>query len=235
MLPKSPDISGLFLCPHIQYATPTRIQTQYPGALPIYSQQAGILDAIRQHPVIIIAGETGSGKTTQIPKFLIDAGLADQGCIACTQPRRVAALVAKRIAEELEVNFGSTVGAKIRFTDQTSQQTRIKVMTDGILLNEIQEDPDLSAYSAIVIDEAHERSLNIDFILGHLRNLIQRRRDLKVIITSATIDTESFSRAFNHAPIIEVSGRTYPVELHYRPPEALDDASNGPLSLEQAT
>ena len=214
----------------------TRIQTQYPGALPIYSQQAGILDAIRQHPVIIIAGETGSGKTTQIPKFLIDAGLADQGCIACTQPRRVAALsVAKRIAEELEVNFGSTVGAKIRFTDQTSQQTRIKVMTDGILLNEIQEDPDLSAYSAIVIDEAHERSLNIDFILGHLRNLIQRRRDLKVIITSATIDTESFSRAFNHAPIIEVSGRTYPVELHYRPPEAFDTASNGPLSLEQAT
>ena len=212
------------------------IKTRYPGELPIYSQQSCIMDAIRQHPVIVIAGETGSGKTTQIPKFLIDAGLAEKGCIACTQPRRVAALsVAKRIAEELELPFGTTIGAKIRFTDHSNQQTRVKVMTDGILLNEIQEDPNLSQYSAIVIDEAHERSLNIDFILGHLRTLIERRSDLKVIITSATIDTESFSQAFNHAPIIEVSGRTYPVELHYRPPEELCDPSGTTLNLEQAT
>ena len=215
---------------------PEVIKTRYPGELPIYSQQARIMDAIRQHPVIVIAGETGSGKTTQIPKFLIDAGLSQLGCIACTQPRRVAALsVAKRIAEELELPFGTTIGAKIRFTDQSNQQTRVKVMTDGILLNEIQEDPNLSQYSAIVIDEAHERSLNIDFILGHLRSLITRRADLKVIITSATIDTASFSQAFNQAPIIEVSGRTYPVDLQYRPPEELCDASGASLNLEQAT
>lgn len=182
---------------------------------------------MRAHQVVVIAGETGSGKTTQLPKFLLECGLGQNGrLIGCTQPRRVAALsVAQRIAEELKVNFGREVGAKIRFTDQTSKATAIKVMTDGILLNEIQDDPLLKAYDAILIDEAHERSLNIDFILGFLRQLARKRKDLKIIITSATIDTETFSKAFDGAPIIEVSGRTYPVELHYRPIEEIEEAS----------
>lgn len=176
----------------------------------------------------MIAGETGSGKTTQIPKFLIDAGYGQNGLIGCTQPRRVAALsVAQRIAEELGVTYGNEVGAKIRFTDQTRHDTAIKVMTDGILLNEIQDDPLLKAYDAIIIDEAHERSLNIDFILGCLRQLADQRKDLRIVITSATIDTESFSKAFDGAPIIEVSGRTYPVDTYYRPiEEMLEDAGD---------
>ncbi len=176
----------------------------------------------------MIAGETGSGKTTQIPKFLIDAGYGQNGLIGCTQPRRVAALsVAQRIAEELGVTYGNEVGAKIRFTDQTRHDTAIKVMTDGILLNEIQDDPLLKGYDAIIIDEAHERSLNIDFILGCLRQLADQRKDLRIVITSATIDTESFSKAFDGAPIIEVSGRTYPVDTYYRPiEEMLEDAGD---------
>ena len=173
---------------------------------------------IRENQVVIIAGETGSGKTTQIPKFLLECGLGKKGFIGCTQPRRVAALsVAQRIAEELGLNYGHEVGAKIRFTDQTQANTVIKVMTDGILLNELQDDPMLRAYEAIVIDEAHERSLNIDFILGCLRQLTERRNDLKIIITSATIDTASFAKAFDDAPVIEVSGRMYPVETFYHP------------------
>ncbi len=170
--------------------------------------------------MVVVAGETGSGKTTQLPKFLLDCGLGQRGWIGCTQPRRVAALsVAERIAEELQVPLGREVGAKIRFTDRTGPETAVKVMTDGILLNELQEDPMLRNYEAILIDEAHERSLNIDFILGCLRQLIERRDDLKIVITSATIDTETFSKAFNGAPIIEVSGRMYPVDVHYRPPD----------------
>ena len=179
---------------------------------------------IRENQVVVIAGETGSGKTTQIPKFLLECGLGQKGFLGCTQPRRVAALsVAQRIAEELGVQYGSEVGAKIRFTDQTQANTLIKVMTDGILLNELQDDPMLRAYEAIVIDEAHERSLNIDFILGCLRQLTKKRSDLKIIITSATIDTASFAKAFDHAPIIEVSGRMYPVDTFYRPPTDNDD------------
>jgi ATP-dependent helicase HrpA len=179
---------------------------------------------IQEHQVVVIAGETGSGKTTQIPKFLLECGLGKQGMLGCTQPRRVAALsVAQRIAEELGVSYGNEVGTKIRFTDQTQANTVIKVMTDGILLNELQDDPMLRAYEAIVIDEAHERSLNIDFILGCLRQLTQKRKDLKIIITSATIDTASFAKAFDNAPIIEVSGRMYPVETFYRPPTDKDE------------
>ncbi len=179
---------------------------------------------IRENQVVVIAGETGSGKTTQIPKFLLECGLGKKGLLGCTQPRRVAALsVAQRIAEELGVNYGQEVGAKIRFTDQTQASTVIKVMTDGILLNELQNDPMLRAYEAIVIDEAHERSLNIDFILGCLRQITEKRSDLKIIITSATIDTASFAEAFGEAPIIEVSGRMYPVDTFYRPPTDKDE------------
>ena len=180
---------------------------------------------IRENQVVVIAGETGSGKTTQIPKFLLECGLGQKGLLGCTQPRRVAALsVAQRIAEELGVQYGREVGAKIRFTDQTQADTLIKVMTDGILLNELQDDPLLRKYEAIVIDEAHERSLNIDFILGCLRQITEKRADLKIIITSATIDTASFAKAFNNAPIIEVSGRMYPVDTFYRP---LSDKDEG--------
>ena len=194
------------------------LQPSYSETLPIHARREEIIRAIQDHQIVVIAGETGSGKTTQIPKFLLDAGYGQTGLIGCTQPRRVAALsVAQRIAEELGVRYGHQVGAKIRFTDQTRHDTAIKVMTDGILLNEIQDDPLLKAYEAIIIDEAHERSLNIDFILGCLRQLAARRSELKIIITSATIDTASFSKAFDGAPIIEVSGRTYPVETRYRP------------------
>jgi ATP-dependent helicase HrpA len=194
------------------------LQPTYSETLPIHARREEIIRAIQNNQIVVIAGETGSGKTTQIPKFLIDAGYGQNGLIGCTQPRRVAALsVAQRIAEELGVTYGHQVGAKIRFTDQTRQDTAIKVMTDGILLNEIQDDPLLRAYDAIIIDEAHERSLNIDFILGCLRQLAERRSELKIVITSATIDTASFSKAFDGAPIIEVSGRTYPVETLYRP------------------
>lgn len=211
-----------------------RLEPTYSEGLPIHARREEIIRTIQANQVVIIAGETGSGKTTQIPKFLIDAGLGQAGLLGCTQPRRVAALsVAQRIAEELGVQYGQEVGAKIRFTDQTRPDTLIKVMTDGILLNEIQDDPLLSAYQAIVIDEAHERSLNIDFILGFLRKLARKRKDLKIIITSATIDTEIFSKAFDNAPIIEVSGRMFPVELHYRPIEEML-AKSGELTFIEA-
>jgi len=197
-------------------------QPSYSGELPIHQRREEILRTLKSHQVVVIAGETGSGKTTQIPKFLLECGYGAKGWIGCTQPRRVAALsVAQRIAEELRVTYGREVGAKIRFTDETRKDSAIKVMTDGILLNELQDDRMLQNYEAIVIDEAHERSLNIDFILGCLRKLAGKRRDLKIIITSATIDTERFSEAFDRAPIIEVSGRMYPVETIYRPVEEL--------------
>lgn len=200
-------------------------QISYPPALPISERAQEIVQALRDHPVVIIAGETGSGKTTQIPKMCLEAGLLENGRIACTQPRRVAALsISRRIAEELNTPWGQHVGAKIRFTDKTTRETAIKVMTDGVLLNEVQFDPLLRDYSAIIIDEAHERSLNIDFLLGHLNRIRHQRPDLRIIITSATIDTEAFSKAFDNAPIIEVSGRTWPVDVYYAPiDELLED------------
>ena len=199
---------------------PFRIE--YPSELPISARADEIITAIRDHQVLILAGETGSGKTTQIPKMCLVAGRGERGQIACTQPRRVAATsVARRVAEELNVPLGREVGCKIRFADQTSGDTVIKFMTDGMLLAELQADPSLRAYDTIIVDEAHERSLNIDFILGHLRRLRKDRPELKIIITSATIDTEAFSKAFDGAPIIEVSGRVYPVEVIYAPLEEL--------------
>jgi ATP-dependent helicase HrpA len=190
----------------------------YPTELPIISRKDEIVAAIRAHQVVVIAGETGSGKTTQLPKMCLEAGLGIKAKIGCTQPRRVAALsISRRIAEELNVGWGRQVGCKIRFDDRSSAETYIKLMTDGILLAEAQGDPQLSDYDCIIIDEAHERSLNIDFLLGLLKGLLARRRDLKLIVTSATIDTQAFSRHFNDAPIIEVSGRLYPVDVIYRP------------------
>ena len=188
----------------------------YPAALPITARRADIVRAIRKHRVVVITGETGSGKTTQIPKMCLEAGRGLSGVIGCTQPRRVATVtVAHRIAEELGEEIGRSVGYQIRFEDRSSRNNCIKLMTDGILLNEAQNDPYLRRYDTIIVDEAHERSLNIDFVLGILLTLLPKRRDIKVIITSATIDTEKFSRAF-HAPIIEVSGRMYPVEVRYQ-------------------
>jgi ATP-dependent helicase HrpA len=190
----------------------------YPEQLPVSQKKDDILAAIRDHQVVIVAGETGSGKTTQIPKICLELGRGVAGVVGHTQPRRIAArTVAERIAEELDTPLGEAVGYKVRFTDQVSDGTLVKLMTDGILLAEMQQDRLLSQYDTLIIDEAHERSLNIDFILGYLKQLLPKRPDLKVIITSATIDPERFSRHFGGAPIIEVSGRTYPVEVRYRP------------------
>ncbi|KAK1180458.1 ATP-dependent RNA helicase HrpA [Streptomyces sp. NBS 14/10] len=190
----------------------------YPEELPVSQKKDDILAAVRDHQVVIVAGETGSGKTTQIPKICLELGRGVKGLIGHTQPRRIAArTVAERIAEELRSPLGESVGWKVRFTDQVSQDTHVKLMTDGILLAEIQTDRELRQYDTIIIDEAHERSLNIDFLLGYLAQLLPRRPDLKVVITSATIDPERFSRHFGDAPIVEVSGRTYPVEVRYRP------------------
>ena len=193
----------------------------YPPDLPITPRKDDIVAAIRANQVVVIAGETGSGKTTQLPKMCLEAGLGIEAKIGCTQPRRVAALsISRRIAEELDVAWGREVGCTIRFDDRSSAQTYIKLMTDGILLAETQGDPLLSEYNCIIIDEAHERSLNIDFLLGYLKTLLAKRNDLKLIIMSATIDTQMFSRAFNDAPVIEVSGRLYPVEVIYAPFDA---------------
>ncbi|NUR67200.1 MAG: DEAD/DEAH box helicase, partial [Streptomyces sp.] len=191
----------------------------YPEQLPVSQKKDEIADAIRDHQVVIVAGETGSGKTTQIPKICMELGRGVRGMIGHTQPRRIAArTVAERVAEELNTPLGEAVGWKVRFTDQVNQDaTFVKLMTDGILLAEIQTDRELRAYDTIIIDEAHERSLNIDFLLGYLAQLLPKRPDLKVVITSATIDPERFSRHFGDAPIVEVSGRTYPVEVRYRP------------------
>jgi len=186
--------------------------------LPINAHREAIAAAIRQHQVIVLCGETGSGKTTQLPKICLSLGLGAAGLIGHTQPRRIAARsVAARIAAELGTPLGGQVGYKVRFSDRIGPETLVKLMTDGILLAETQSDRWLDQYEVIIIDEAHERSLNIDFLLGYLKRLLPRRPDLKVIITSATIDPERFSRHFDHAPIIEVSGRTYPVEVCYRP------------------
>lgn len=197
----------------------------FPESLPVSQRKVEIQKLISEHQVIVVAGETGSGKTTQLPKMCLELGFGNLGMIGHTQPRRIAARsVAARIAEELETELGGLVGYKVRFNDQISDNTQIKLMTDGILLAEIQNDRFLNQYSCLIIDEAHERSLNNDFILGYLKQLLpRRRRDLKLIITSATIDVERFSKHFNNAPIIEVSGRTYPVEVRYRPVVEEDD------------
>ncbi len=197
-------------------------EISYPEELPVSQRRDDIAQAIRDHQVVIVAGETGSGKTTQLPKICLELGRGVTGQIGHTQPRRIAArTVAERIAEETSTQLGTAVGYKVRFTDKSGDNTLVKVMTDGILLNEIASDRDLYRYDTLIIDEAHERSLNIDFILGYLRQLLPRRPDLKVIITSATIDPERFAAHFaiddQPAPIIEVSGRTYPVEVRYRP------------------
>ncbi|WP_329434646.1 MULTISPECIES: ATP-dependent RNA helicase HrpA [unclassified Streptomyces] len=195
------------------------LEITYPEQLPVSQKKGEIADAIRDHQVVIVAGETGSGKTTQIPKICLELGRGVRGMIGHTQPRRLAArTVAERIADEMDTPLGEAVGWKVRFTDQVNPDaTFVKLMTDGILLAEIQTDRELRAYDTIIIDEAHERSLNIDFLLGYLAQLLPKRPDLKVVITSATIDPERFSRHFGDAPIVEVSGRTYPVEVRYRP------------------
>ncbi|MFI7603207.1 ATP-dependent RNA helicase HrpA [Actinoplanes sp. NPDC049681] len=209
----------------------------YPEELPVSARKDDILAAIRDHQVVIVAGETGSGKTTQIPKICLELGRGVRGQIGHTQPRRIAArTVAERIAEELGTSLGATVGYKVRFTDQVSDETMIKVMTDGILLAEIQNDRMLRRYDTLIIDEAHERSLNIDFILGYLKQLLPKRPDLKLIITSATIETQRFAEHFagpqGAAPVIEVSGRTYPVEVRYRPlVEETEESREEPVDL----
>ncbi|CAI1723707.1 ATP-dependent RNA helicase HrpA [Serratia quinivorans] len=209
----------------VQSRAATCPKITYPENLPVSQKKQDILQAIRDHQVVIVAGETGSGKTTQLPKICLELGRGVKGLIGHTQPRRLAArTVANRIADELETPLGGSVGYKVRFNDQVGENTLVKLMTDGILLAEIQQDRLLMQYDTLIIDEAHERSLNIDFILGYLRELLPKRPDLKVIITSATIDPQRFSRHFNNAPIIEVSGRTYPVEVRYRP--VVDDADD---------
>ena len=200
---------------------------QYPEILPVSQRLDDLKKAISKHQVVIVAGETGSGKTTQLPKICLDVGRGIYGKIGHTQPRRVAArTVAHRIAEELNVKLGESVGYQVRFTDQSSDKTHIKVMTDGVLLAETQNDRFLDNYDTLIIDEAHERSLNIDFLLGYIKRILPRRPDLKVIITSATIDLERFSKHFSNAPVVEVSGRTFPVEVHYRPPEQISKSED---------
>src|SRR3954468_12351226 len=201
---------------------------RYPPDLPVSRMRDEIAAAIRDHQVVVVAGETGSGKTTQLPKICLELG---RTAIAHTQPRRIAArTVAERIAEELDVELGTLVGYSVRFTDRSSADTRVRIMTDGILLAEIHRDRELRRYDTIILDEAHERSLNIDFLLGYLKRLLPSRPDLKVIITSATIEVERFAAHFagadgEPAPVLQVSGRTYPVEIRYRPlvPEPAGD------------
>ncbi len=198
----------------------------YPEQLPVVARKDEIMRAIAENQVVVVAGETGSGKTTQLPKICLELGRGRDKRIGHTQPRRIAArAVSSRIAEELGTEVGGLVGYQVRFNDQVSEQTAVKVMTDGILLTELTRDRQLNAYDTLIIDEAHERSLNIDFILGYLKRLLPKRPDLKIIITSATIDVERFSKHFNDAPIIEVSGRTYPVDVHYL--DAVEDRDRG--------
>jgi ATP-dependent helicase HrpA len=206
----------------------------YPEHLPVVEKRAEIKEAIAKNQVIVLCGETGSGKTTQLPKICLELGRGVAGLIGHTQPRRIAArTVAKRISDELESPLGQTVGFKVRFADSLSENTYVKLMTDGILLAETQGDPYLEQYDTIIIDEAHERSLNIDFLLGYLKQLLPKRPELKLIITSATIDPERFSRHFNDAPMLMVSGRTYPVETRYRPLQS-EDPDEEDMLMEEA-
>ena len=207
---------------HSMVASPT-----FDDALPIAARRAEIAELIRKHQVVILCGETGSGKTTQLPKICLELGRGMQGMIGCTQPRRIAARsLAARLAKELGAAGAQAVGFKIRFNDRSNENTFVKVMTDGILLAETHSDHSLRAYDTLIIDEAHERSLNIDFLLGYVKQLMVKRPDLKIIITSATIDPQRFSKHFDNAPVIEISGRTYPVEVRYRPEHFLDDAED---------
>ncbi len=213
----------------------------YPEHLPVVERKDDIAAAIRDHQVVVVAGETGSGKTTQLPKICLELGRGIEGVIGHTQPRRIAArAVAERLAEELGVELGGAVGYRVRFTDVSSRDSLVTVMTDGILLAELQRDRDLRRYDTIIIDEAHERSLNIDFLLGYLKQLLPRRPDLKVIVTSATIDPERFATHFadaqgRPAPIVEVSGRTYPVEVRYRPLVREEVPGKPPVEADQVT
>ncbi|MGH9021502.1 MAG: ATP-dependent RNA helicase HrpA, partial [Acidimicrobiia bacterium] len=200
-------------------------EPRYPAELPVSGKRDEIRAAIRDHQVVVVAGETGSGKSTQLPKICLELGRGVKGLIGHTQPRRLAArAVAERIAEELDSEVGDLVGYTVRFTDRVGERTLIRVMTDGILLMEIQRDRLLSRYDTIIVDEAHERSLNIDFILGYLKQLLVRRSDLSVIVTSATIDTQRLAEHFDDAVVVSVAGRNYPVELRYRP--IVDPASD---------
>jgi ATP-dependent helicase HrpA len=220
-------------------------QLRYPQQLPVVERRDDIMAALREHQVVVIAGETGSGKTTQLPKMCLELGRGAAGQIGHTQPRRIAARsVAERIAEEMEVELGDLVGYQVRFTDHSSDRTRLKVMTDGILLAEMQRDRDLRRYDTIILDEAHERSLNIDFILGYLKSLLPRRPDLKLVITSATIDPARFAEHFStdargnvvrEVPVIEVSGRTFPVEVRYRPLVERNDTGEITQERDQVT
>jgi ATP-dependent RNA helicase HrpA len=205
----------------------------YPESLPVSQRIDDIKSAILENQVVVVAGETGSGKTTQIPKACIELGLADYGYIGHTQPRRLAArTVSNRIADELNCELGGLVGYQVRFNDSTSPLSLVKVMTDGILLSEIKRDPFLYQYKVIIIDEAHERSLNIDFLLGYLKTLLPKRPDLKIIITSATIDVERFSKHFNGAPIVSVEGRSFAVEVKYLPPQLNEGEAGSSLGLQ---
>ncbi|MGL5336912.1 MAG: helicase-related protein, partial [Enterovibrio sp.] len=216
-----------------QMRASTPLKIEYPAQLPVSQKRDDILSALSKNQVIIVAGETGSGKTTQLPKICLELGLGIKGLIGHTQPRRIAArAVANRLCEELGCEMGQAVGYQVRFSDHSAPQSRVKLMTDGILLAEIAHDKYLNQYDCIIIDEAHERSLNIDFILGYLKQLLPKRPDLKVIITSATIDPQRFSSHFNNAPIITVSGRTYPVEVRYRP--IINEENDGDRDLQQA-
>ena len=202
----------------------TTLKISYPDELPISGKHSEICEQIKTNPVVIVCGTTGSGKTTQLPKMILDAGLGKTGRIGITQPRRLAATgMARRVAEEMNTPYGKGVGCQVRFDDKTSDETVVKFMTDGILLAETQRDRLLLQYDCIVIDEAHERSLNIDFLLGYLKTILQRRPDLKVVISSATLDAESFSEFFDNAPVISVEGRTYPIEDRFLPPYENED------------
>ncbi|MFT5266989.1 MAG: ATP-dependent helicase HrpA, partial [Acidimicrobiales bacterium] len=207
----------------------------YPPELPITQRRQELLETIRDNQVVVIAGETGSGKSTQLPKICLDAGLGRKGMIGHTQPRRIAARsVGARIAEELDQQIGGAVGYSVRFDNKTNDKTSIKVMTDGILLAELAHDPDLLAYDVIIVDEAHERSLNIDFLLGYLHRLLPRRPDLHVVVTSATIDTAKIAAHFTDAPIIEVSGRNFPVDIRYRPRDAEGETLDVPAAVRRS-
>ena len=227
-LPVERDLPGLEAriassCAAVQARRDSVPAINYPDELPVVGRREDIAAAIRDHQVVILAGETGSGKTTQLPKICLELGLGARGLIGHTQPRRIAArTVASRIAEELRVPLGGLVGYQVRFADQSGERTLIKLMTDGVLLAEIPRDRLLQRYDTLIIDEAHERSLNVDFLLGYLKQILPQRPDLKIIITSATIDVERFARHFDGAPVIEVSGRGYPVEIRYRPPPEAD-------------
>jgi len=217
------------VCGPVESVNRTAKPTWLPSGVPTSSAIRSATDraAIRDHQVVVVAGETGSGKTTQLPKVCLELGRGVRGIIGHTQPRRIAArTVAERIADELGVKLGGAVGYAVRFTDRTSDDTLVRLMTDGLLLAEIQHDRLLRRYDTIIVDEAHERSLNVDFLLGYLKSILPQRPDLKVIITSATIDPERFARHFGEdTPVVEVSGRTYPVEVRYRgeDPDAVTD------------